>query len=45
MKKSAWRLHGSAQIRCNSPNTTRSETESAILFQAGASCASSLTTT
>ncbi len=27
MKKSAWRLHGSAQIRCNSPDTTRAETE------------------
>jgi hypothetical protein len=33
MKKSAWHLHGGAQIRCNSANTFRAEIESAILFQ------------
>jgi hypothetical protein len=30
-EKSAWHLHGWVQVRCNSGNT--SETESAILFQ------------
>jgi len=33
IKKSAWYLHGSTHICCNSAKTPRAETESAILFQ------------
>jgi hypothetical protein len=38
MKKSAWYLHGCAQIRCNAANISRAETESAILFQPRERC-------